>query len=91
MQCLTDCRERIDAIDDQIIDLLAKRYAVVRSVIDIKLENDLPARIPTRIDEVIDRVTGRAEGTAIPEGLVARLYRDIIEYACKFEEKTLVK
>jgi len=91
MQCLADCRRQIDVIDDQIVDLLNKRYGVVRNVIDIKVENDLPARIPTRIDEVIGRVADRAEGTSIPDGLVARLYRDIIETACRFEEKILTK
>ena len=91
MQCLADCRQQIDSIDDQIVDLLAKRYGVVRNVVEIKVENGLPARIPTRIDEVIERVVHRAEGTSIPDGLAARLYQEIIETACRFEEKTLTK
>ena len=42
MKKLEICRDLIDSIDNQIIELYEKRMEVVKDVIEYKIENDLP-------------------------------------------------
>ena len=42
MKKLEICRDLIDSIDTQIIELYEKRMEVVKDVIEYKIENDLP-------------------------------------------------
>ena len=50
-QELNPQRERIDEIDQQLLDLLAERREIVHEVIDKKIENQLPIFAPKREDE----------------------------------------
>lgn len=45
---LAGSRQRIDEIDEQILDLLAERAKTVQEVIRTKVENQLPVFIPER-------------------------------------------
>jgi len=45
---LRDLRERIDAIDGQLVDLLAERAAVAAEVIEAKIADGLPVYVPER-------------------------------------------
>lgn len=45
---LNDSRSKIDVLDEQILDLLKERNAVVRDVIDTKIKNKLPIFVPAR-------------------------------------------
>lgn len=44
-------RQRIDEIDEQILDLLSERGSIVRDVIKRKVENQLPVFVPKREEE----------------------------------------
>lgn len=50
-QQLAPQRERIDEIDEQILELLSERKQIVGEVIDKKIENQLPIFAPKREDE----------------------------------------
>lgn len=50
-QQLTPQRERIDEIDQQILDLLSERKEIVHEVIEKKVQNQLPIFVPKREDE----------------------------------------
>ncbi|RNC83092.1 MAG: bifunctional chorismate mutase/prephenate dehydrogenase [Balneola sp.] len=45
---LQGSRQRIDEIDEQILDLLAERAKIVQEVIKTKVENQLPVFVPER-------------------------------------------
>lgn len=89
MDELRRLRERIDNIDDQILDLLARRFDTVRSVIEVKHAAGIPVRIQSRIDQVIDRAEDRGTAVGVPEGLARTLYEHIVEATCRFEEDVL--
>lgn len=89
MRPLSDIRQEIDSIDDQIVDLLARRFALAPQVIAYKKANGIPVVIQERIDEVINRNVERAKGTAVPPELVAELYRQIIDAYCAMEESKI--
>ena len=54
-------REQIDAIDDQILDLLNERKKVVQDVIKRKVENQLPVFAARRENEKTKAFRKKAE------------------------------
>ena len=69
---LAALRSRIDALDDQIIKLLAERYALLPEVVKVKAANGISHRVQARVeqgrarsfDELI--AIGRARGYKNP-------------------------
>ena len=57
---LDDLRQRIDAIDDQILDLLEKRAAAVAEIAAAKKDASLPTYDPTRERAVLERLSAHA-------------------------------
>lgn len=91
MKLLEEHRRRIDHIDDRIIDLLAERMDVVRTVAKIKAENDIPAILPDRVEEVIARCAERGEAKNVSPELTRLLYTLIVDHCCAMEEEHISK
>lgn len=72
---LENLRCRLDAIDDDIVDLIAERQNVVDTIGEHKLKTAAPLRHFAREREVIERGMKRAESL----GVSGRLARDILE------------
>jgi len=88
---LAACRSDINAIDDALVDLLAKRFRVVDRVIAIKLRDGLPASIPSRIEEVVSRVRAHAEHAGVPPDAAEALWRQLISATITYEKAKSVK
>lgn len=58
---LSDQRSRIDEIDQQILDLLAERGAIVHQVLAQKVKSQLPIYVPEREQEKTERFRRQAE------------------------------
>ena len=58
-------RERLDEIDDGIIDLIAERQDIVTTIGEHKLKTGVPLRHFEREREVIDRGMQRAEALGV--------------------------
>lgn len=87
MEIMKPFRQRIDAIDDQIIDLLVARTAIIREVGQFKFENDIPSVLPDRVIEVRERAAERALAKGLDPDLVRQLYAAIIGYSCELEDE----
>ncbi|MCB9990485.1 MAG: chorismate mutase [Rhodospirillales bacterium] len=87
MEIMKPFRERIDALDDRIIDLLIERTGIIREVGRFKFENDIPAVLPDRVIEVRERAAERAASKGLDRELVRTLYQTIIDYSCSLEEE----
>ena len=72
---LLELRNRLDDIDNGIVDLIAERQAVVTAIGEHKLKTGAPLRHFAREREVIDQGMARAESRGLP-GAVAR---DVLE------------
>ncbi|MEJ8569230.1 prephenate dehydrogenase/arogenate dehydrogenase family protein [Elongatibacter sediminis] len=72
---LARLRDRLDQIDDGIIDLIAEREAVVTTIGNHKLKTGLPLRHYEREREVIERGMERAES----RGISGEMAREILE------------
>lgn len=61
MKTLDDCRDAIDAIDNQILKLLNQRMDVVHRVGEIKHESGTAVYRPEREKAIIERLTFLSE------------------------------
>lgn len=87
MQILKHHRQRIDALDDQIVRLLAERYAIIEEVAAIKAEHGIPSVLEDRVQEVIERNAVTAAALGLDPDLARRLYRVMIDEACALEDR----
>ena len=91
MQILKHHRARIDAIDDQLIDLLAQREAIIREVADIKAAHGIPAVLPDRVEAVRERAAKRAAENGMDATFVRTLYQQLIDHSCDLEEHLIAR
>jgi isochorismate pyruvate lyase len=84
-QSLEEIREGMDAIDRQIIALLAQRVAYVKAAAKFKTSAaDVAA--PDRVQKVLDTRRDWAQEAGLDGGVIRDLYGDIVSY-CVGEEK----
>jgi isochorismate pyruvate lyase len=74
---IADLRQRIDALDEQLVAVLAERVAVVREVSRFKTD-EASVKAPDRVEQVVAKVRALADGHGLPADLVERLYRLLI-------------
>lgn len=79
-------REKIDALDDQIIDLLGQRLEVINEVAELKVQQGIEPVLQDRVDEVRERCVNRGQGKGYDPELIRALYTLIIDYSCQVEE-----
>jgi chorismate mutase len=91
MEILKPYRDRIDALDDQIIDLLTARIGIIHEVAAIKAEHGIAPVLQDRVDEVIGRVAARAQEKGIDPALARTLYNYLVDYACNLEADLIKK
>jgi 4-amino-4-deoxychorismate mutase len=89
MDRLTQLRQEIDALDDGILDLLARRMGLIERVAAYKHEAGLAARLPERIEAVKTRCATEGERHGLDPAFVRSLWSAIIEAACRREEDLL--
>lgn len=82
---LTPLRQQIDAIDAQILDLLAQRGRVAQEVGHVKAETNAPVFRPEREAQVLRGVADRNPGP-LKDGDVQTIFREIMS-ACRALEK----
>lgn len=83
---LTDFRNQIDQIDDQLIELLAKRFEVVKQVGIYKKEHNLPPLQPARWQEVLAKRSHKALEYQLDSQFVVDIWNRIHEYALNLEK-----
>lgn len=86
---LLEARRAIDAIDEEIVALLVKRFAVVEEVVRIKRAAGLPARLQGRVDEVIERAERLGVAQGLPAGVAAALWRELVHQTIAHEDDNL--
>lgn len=84
---LAPYRARIDALDDEIVALLGRRYAVIAEVAQLKAERAIPSVLPDRVDEVLARVRALAGKHGLDPDFVAGLYMAMIGHAHAIEDR----
>lgn len=83
-------RAAIDALDAEIVALLARRMALIDRAAAIKTREDLPARIEWRVEQVVQNARHHAGMSGLDPDLAETVWRALIEHAIAREE-TLMK
>jgi chorismate mutase-like protein len=86
---LADCRERIDAIDTTLLELLNERARVVQQIGEIKEKAGLPVYAPEREDVLLRKLDERNPGPLTTRSLRA-IYREIMSASLSLEKDLLV-
>ena len=76
-KALTQVREKIDALDDRIHDLLMERATLIREVSAIKRNSNRPIVHPAREASMIRRLLGRHKGL-LPQAAVIGIWRELV-------------
>ena len=88
---LADYRAEIDALDTEIVALIAQRFGIASRVAELKRTEGLPVRMPERINEVLDRVADLAMQKGTEPEAIRAIYTTVIETTCLFEEARITK
>ncbi len=83
---LGSLRDRIEAIDRQIIALLAERLHIVEDVAEAKLAAASPFRDRVREDLLLQRLRGEAATAGLDPHEVERLYRVVMDMSVAHQE-----
>ena len=82
-------RERIDALDELIIELLVRRTDIIREVAYFKHDQDIPAVLEDRVIEVRERASTLAADKGLDEETIRQMYQLLIDYSCNLEEEIM--
>ena len=74
---LQQFRVRIDAIDDQIVDLLSERFQVVSEVAEFKKQKGLKIYHSGREQDILKRVSGKGKKLGLNTLLLEALFMQI--------------
>lgn len=88
-QSMADLRALIDAIDVDLIQLLAVRSRCIDRAVDLKKIEGLPARTTDRVAEVLDKVAVSAANHGLDPDLARALWSELIEWSIQRESKEL--
>lgn len=86
---LDDLRQRIDALDDRLLDLLAERRTLVREVLDAKRHGALALRHPEREQELLVRLVRRGRELGLQAPFVMAVFRAVIGDSLRLQQEEL--
>ena len=82
---LDNWRKQIDALDEALLSLLAKRMDIVRKIGAHKKQNGLPARDQKRWNTLLAKLLSIAKDNGINPNLVKKIWNAIHEQALIYE------
>jgi chorismate mutase / prephenate dehydratase len=87
---LPTLRQRIDSIDDQLIDLLNQRAEVAVGIGKLKAAAAQPAYAPERERQILDSLRQRSKGP-LPESALRVIYKEIISASLALESPMQIR
>lgn len=86
---LAELRAEIDRLDDELMTLLAKRYALLPKVVAVKQAHNIPFRVEARVQEVLARNEQAGQSKGLPAGYAHDIYEVILRYSHQYEQAQL--
>lgn len=86
---LASLRDRIEAVDRQIIQLIGERLAIVEGVAEAKLASASPFRDRTREESLIARLREIAVQAGVDPHQIERMYRVIMDMSVAHQERAV--
>jgi chorismate mutase/prephenate dehydrogenase len=85
---LSKLRDKIDAVDKQLIDLLAERLRLVGEVGEVKTKHGLPIYVPEREASMLASRRAEAETKGVPGNLIEDILRRLMRESYASENDT---
>jgi chorismate mutase / prephenate dehydratase len=89
MEELTRLREKIDAIDGQLIGLLNDRARLAQEIGRIKERDGRPVYVPERAEHLVSRLASQSKGP-LGEQAIRAIYTEIMSAALALEKEMVV-
>lgn len=86
MDTLLKYRDEIDTIDNELLALFAKRFAVVKKIGEYKKEKGLPIIDKSREEAKILSLSEKAKAYTIDSAFVTKIWQTIFQKAYTLEE-----
>ncbi len=86
---MSELRNQIDALDGELVALLAARAGYIDRAAELKPGEGLPARIEARVEEVVENVRRAAGAAGLEPDLAETLWRVLIDWSIAREERVL--
>jgi chorismate mutase-like protein len=86
MEELNQLRLKIDEVDEQILQLLAKRVKVCEAIGATKKAKGVPVKDTGREAEIFKRVREKAAKLAVSPAQVEAVYREIVNMCSSVQE-----
>jgi chorismate mutase len=86
MEDIAVLREKVDAVDEQILRDLVQRVKICRAIGDLKKQQCKPVHDIHRETEVIKRVRERAEMLKLDPEKIERIYREIVNMCSSVQQ-----
>ena len=83
-QTMAEVRTGVDALDRELVMLLARRFGYMRAAARIKPEREM-VRDEARKAEVIANARAEAERLGVPEALVGEMWERLVEASIAYE------
>jgi chorismate mutase len=80
---LLTLREKIDSIDEEMLDLLARRFNITARVGELKAESGLDSIDPVREQEKLERLRALAEDKSLNSEFILDLYQILFDEVVK--------
>lgn len=84
-------RQEIDECDQALVEILARRFGVVRKVGEMKATSGMDAVQPARAQAVKDAAVRMGQEQGLDADFMRRLYEVLIDYAHDVEHEILDK
>src|SRR5262247_4533606 len=86
MDDIDHLRQRMDAIDDELLRLFNERAKLALEIGRVKKDLGLPIHVPSREEQIITRVQQENPGPLSPTS-ITRLYQQLIQESRTLEEE----
>jgi len=86
---LTKLRKDLDDIDDQLLELLSKRFKLISMIGKHKKENNISMMQNHRVEFVINKAKKAAENNNLNPKFFKKIYQTIINVACNIEDEII--
>jgi chorismate mutase len=86
MDNIDDLRDRMDAIDDELLRLFNERAKLALEIGRVKKDLGLPIYVPSREEQIITRIQQENPGPLSPTS-ISRLYQQLFQESKTLEEE----
>ncbi|MBB4020594.1 MAG: chorismate mutase [Pseudomonadota bacterium] len=86
---MLELRAQIDALDQRLIEMLARRAAYIDRAAELKPAEGLAARIDARVEQVVANARRNADAAGLDPDFAETIWRQMIDWSIAREERVL--